>query len=173
MKEFTSSTDLIILENLFDDFINEHIQSKLKRVPWKLSTDTLNENYSDAGFLHHSLNLLHKEPEVNELNFFGDLVISKVKENVGGLNDYNVIRFLWNYYNRSSTGTFHQDEESSNFVSVIYYVNTCDGGTMVGNTFVKSESGKAVVFPSTTLHRGVGPKEDSQRFVLNILLYEE
>lgn len=175
MVELTPNTELIVLENLFDDFFNDCIQSELKKVKWMLSTDTLDENYSDAGFLHYSLNLFNpsKKPEMNKLNFFGELITKKIKDNIPNLEDYIVTRFLWNYYNRSSTGTFHPDEKTNNYVSVIYYVNTCDGGTVVGNKFIKSESGKAVIFPSTTLHRGVGPKEDLQRYVLNILLYEE
>ena len=175
MVELTPNTDCIVLENLFDDFFNECIQSELKKVQWILSTDTLADGYSDAGFLHYSLNLFNpnKKPEMNKLNFFGEIITKKIKDNIPNLEDHIIIRYLWNYYNRSSTGTFHQDEKTNDFVSVIYYVNTCDGGTIVGDKFIKSESGKAVIFPSTTLHRGVGPKEDLQRYVLNILLHEE
>ena len=169
-----NSSDIIILENLFDDFINNRIISELRNVKWILSGDTLDNEYSDAGFLHYSFNN-NKPPheQISRLNLYGELICQKVMEQIPDLQSYWITRFLWNYYNRSSTGTFHPDEHTDNFLSIVYYVNTCDGGTMIGDTFVKSESGTAVIFPSKTLHRGIGPTKDPNRYVLNILLYKE
>jgi len=168
------SSNIIVLDNLFDDFFNQSIESELKRVPWIISTDSVEDGYSDAGFLHYSFNANRPpEQQMGKLNFFGELIAQKILANVPDLRHYNINRFLWNYYNQSSTGTLHPDEHTDNFLSITYYVNTCDGGTMIGDRFVKSESGTAAIFPSKVLHRGIGPKEDLYRYVLNILLYKE
>ena len=169
-----NSSNIIILENLFDDFINSRIISELQNVNWILSTDPLDKDYSDAGFLHYSFNNNRPpEQQVSRLNFFAELICQKIMTQVPDLQSYNITRFLWNYYNRSSTGTLHPDEHTDNFLSIVYYVNTCDGGTMINDTFVKSKSGSAAIFPSKILHRGIGPKEDLNRYVLNILLCKQ
>jgi hypothetical protein len=53
----------------------------------------------------------------------------------------------------------------------VYNITSNDGGTWIGDKFYKSEAGRAILFPSWIPHRGVGPRESRQRFILNIMFY--
>jgi hypothetical protein len=113
------------------------------------------------------------------LNVIGDLIF---KACLKSQNKFNIInpqlgRLLWNYYNKSSTGVDHSDMHPStegNYCSIVYYFNTCDGGTMIENHRVDSVAGNAVMFNSKFRHRGIGPTNDRSRFVLNMCFkYDE
>jgi len=79
------------------------------------------------------------------------------------------IRFNWNYYNKSSTGTFHTDSEKPNSYSILYSIHDTDGGVQVADSFYKDVEGQAKLFSSCTQHKGIGPKDNLLRFNLNIV----
>ena len=83
------------------------------------------------------------------------------------------LRFGWNYYNQSSNGTWHTDQNLDKYISFVYSLNTCDGGTEIKinneSKFYKSMGGDALMFPSNVLHRGTKPKKNRSRFNLNVV----
>jgi hypothetical protein len=172
-----------LIENIFDDSTNDIIIKNLKKQrSWSIDTDfsythsnELSEEYSDKGMLLTSFS-----PELNQymlshnsnLNVYGDLILDKVLamlESKISFEGRRTVRYLWNYYNKASVGVPHIDYEFENYCSIIYYLNTCDGYTMIGDKKINSVSGNAVLFDANKIHYGTGPKNDKFRYVLNIV----
>lgn len=137
------------------------------------------EGRSDTGLLLHTFNDAPHEDdhsaEYEGLNTLAQFIFDQVlKKSKYEYHDIELVRILWNYYNRGSTGIFHVDKNfttNNKYFSVIYYLNTCDGGSYIKNSeFIPSVAGNAVVFPSNLPHRGVGPTKNRERYVLNFLL---
>ena len=80
-----------------------------------------------------------------------------------------ILRTMWNYYNRSSEGVAHQDHTDPRVFSMVYNLSDTDGGTWIGDQFVQGSQGTAVIFPSHLWHRGQGPRSQPHRFVLNCI----
>ena len=64
-----------------------------------------------------------------------------------------------------SSSKTHLDHTFPNAMTAIYYVNSNDGYTMVGDQKVESVKGRAVIFPSSTIHFGTSSTQD--RCVIN------
>lgn len=163
-----------VLNELFDSFFNESVIDELKYVPYVLAADPTGGRHSDSGFVHVSFDANQPENYYNnKLNVYAELILKKIVSEQQHLKKYQPVRYYWNYYNRASNGTFHPDTLEPNHISIVYNLNTCDGGTMIEKEFVKSEQGRAVIFNSSTSHCGVGPTKDPVRFMLNIVLAKE
>ena len=161
-------------DRLLDDEINQIVIEELySNGLWTLAVDdTIDCEESDQGFNMCTYSLA---PNVsvypNEiLNSIGKIILKKVVNKYeNNPNECMPVRFLFNYYNRASSGQFHIDNPDPRSQSIIYYFNTCDGGSIVNDEFIKSESGKAVVFNSNIQHKGIGPTINKNRYVLNIV----
>lgn len=94
-----------------------------------------------------------------------------ISENVKNrLNiNLNVSRFFWNMYYPGHKTLSHIDDQSDQAISFIYNLSTTDGGTIINNKFYADVAGQAKVFKSNIYHSGVGPKQDSCRFNLNVV----
>ncbi len=175
-----------IIDNVFDSWFNQQLTKKLQsQRAWQICNDNSvkhidakdfdNKNFSDTGMVIRSFSFDQDgywNKHSNNLNFFADIIFDKIMDM--SKNDYSsrkLYRYLWNYYNRASTGVDHKDvyDEPGKFCSIIYYVNDNDGYTEIGNNKIQSISGRAVLFDSDIIHKGIGPCEYSQRFCLNIL----
>ena len=164
-----------------DSYNNQVALDALRRITgWNICNtrnDPCPDSYSDLGLVCRTFDIMPEEL-VNspELNYFAYLVCNKIAS-LAGIRNWRPARYLWNYYHRSATCNFHQDcgyyptyDDKITYLSLVYYVNTCDGGTTVESEFFPSIEGNAVLFPSTTLHKGHPPVKDQQRFVLNGML---
>lgn len=141
-------------------------------------TETRNtvDKCSDNGLLYRSFDIKNNEPvfENPHLNIFAFQILYKVTEQLN-IRNWETVRYLWNYYHKSSSSYMHVDDDTYpdhdnyDYYSIIYYLNTCDGGTTVGKNFYPSIEGNCILFPSGIEHCGHAPKNDKQRFVLNIM----
>ena len=166
--------EINIFEELLDNETNQIIIEELHNNGlWTLAIDNnLDSDFCDQGFnmLTYSLAPNVKTYPNEILNGVGHIIFKKVINALGeNPRDCLPVRFLFNYYNRSSSGQMHTDNKDIKSKSIIYYFNTCDGGSVINNKFIKSDSGKAVVFDSNVPHKGIGPSSDKNRYVLNIL----
>ena len=178
--------NIITLDNIFDDDTNKIIIKYLDvQQSWRLDGDIYNENlnydignHSDTGMLllsYSSQQSVYMNQHNTNINTLGTLILDKILMKIRPIKFTNskLNRFLWNYYNKSSTGIPHSDMNpftTDNYCSIIYYLNTCDGYTMIGDKKYESKSGSCVIFDSKLMHYGVGPTNDKKRFVLNIVL---
>jgi hypothetical protein len=177
--------DTIVIDDIFDDDTNKVIIEYLqKQSGWHLDGDLYNFNikydtgdYSDTGMLLLSYET-NRDNYLNQhnstINVLGTLILDKILLKLKPMKfiNYKLNRFLWNYYNKASTGIMHRDMESltpTRYCSIVYYLNTCDGYTIIDDKEYESKSGRCVIFDSKLLHRGVGPSNDKKRFVLNIM----
>lgn len=163
-----------VVNDLFDNFFNECVIDDLRTAMFSLATDPPPEGKSDSGFVHISLQDGNVDSFMSsKLNVYAELILKKVVSMNPELTEYMPRRYCWNYYNKSSSGTYHPDTLEPNHKSIVYYLNTNDGGTYIEDKFVKSESGRAVIFDSNIQHCGIGPTEYDTRYMLNIVLIKE
>lgn len=154
---------------------------------WHISPDesdqkqVVGEGYCDTGMLLSSYSFKQSEylnlhnQNVNDLGveIFTRIVDTQRRYVFEGLK---VMRLLWNYYNRSSTGVTHRDVSDKfpgNFGSIVYYLNTCDGLTIINGIEVENKAGRAVMFNPKIEHRGTGPTKSKYKYALNILFQFE
>ena len=87
------------------------------------------------------------------------------------IND--VSRIFWNWYHPGSQMEYHKDSHNEKEYSIVYSIHDNDGGTefKVNDEikFYKSTESIALLFPSIIYHRGKAPKENLNRFNLNIV----
>lgn len=184
------------IEKACDDHFNQFVVKLLRdQRGWRICPDDWDEKiagdmqdseyakdlgvHSDTGLLLHTFNDAPYDDDDSTLYEGLNTLAQYIFESVMDKSKYvyydiELVRILWNYYNRASTGIYHVDKDFTKghqYFSVVYHLNTCDGGTIIEqNEMVPSVSGNAMIFPSNLPHRGVGPKKDPARYVLNFLL---
>ena len=160
-----------IIDGLFDEHFHRLVIKELGQIMWAKASDPAPENKSDSGFVSCTYNDFEgNPPEPHKINLFAEIILDRLQQDIPELKDYSAVRFLWNYYTPSSSGTLHPDKLEDNFLSVIYNLEDSDGGTIIEDEFIPSQSGRAIIFKSAKLHKGVGPTKSLTRHVLNILL---
>lgn len=178
-----------VIENLFkddeftaDEFNSIVIQKISTHSGWYLSNDeerqklSVDDDYSDTGMLLESFysQNIDKSKNHQDINYIGNMIYEKIIQSIPfEFVNPKLVRFLWNYYNRSSTGVLHKDMADSidgNFCSMVYHLNNCDGKTIIGDDEFLSKSGQCLIFNSKKLHQGSGPKEYPKRYCLNIVI---
>jgi hypothetical protein len=183
-----------LIKNVCDDTFNQFVVKLLRdQRGWrlcpdewdvKIENDMKNSAYakdlaghSDTGLLLHTYNdAPHEEDSSHEyegLNTLAQFIFESVMNRSRYVyHDVDLVRILWNYYNRASTGIYHVDKDFADhkYFSVVYHLNTCDGGTFIQKDKIPCVSGNAIIFDSNLQHKGLGPKKEPARYVLNILL---
>ena len=184
--------NIIVINNILEDDditseeFNRAVIKKIKNHSgWHLSDDeemekkSIEDGYSDSGMLLQSY---YRHPDHNfeyhsEINSIANVIFEKILTIIPvSFTKIEPVRFLWNYYNRSSTGIIHRDigeENEGNFCSIVYHLNDSDGKTVVGDNIIESKSGQCVIFDSKKIHHGTGPKKYKSRYCLNIVFKYE
>jgi hypothetical protein len=171
-----------VIPNLFPEEFNKFLSSKLQRsAEWRLCLDEhylpgMDANaHSDTGFVYYTYTndrdwnmLAAQDPVRGYFNHMAEAVLNTALIKLGYPNA-NIMRIMWNYYNRSSQGIAHKDHQDHQIFSMIYNLSDTDGGTEIEDTFYQGQSGTALIFPSNLEHRGYGPKNEPYRFVLNVI----
>jgi len=184
--------DVIVVENIFNDSdvtadeFNSIVIEKIKRHSgWHLSNDEyvekkdINSDLSDTGMLLQSFfrDPNHDFNYHSEINSLADMIFGQIQSILPiKFTKIEPVRYLWNYYNRSSTGVIHRDMSEKiqgNFCSIVYHLNDSDGQTVIDDNFIQSKSGQCVIFNSKRIHHGTGPKECKSRYCLNIMFKYE
>jgi hypothetical protein len=180
--------NIIVIEDIFtgDDItsseFNKLVINKIRNHPgWHLSGDeerenqSIESNFSDTGMLLESY---YRHPDHNfdyhsDINNVASLIFDKILINLPfTFTKVEPVRFLWNYYNRSSTGVVHRDipeKTVGNFCSIVYHLNDSDGQTVIDDESINSKSGQCVIFDSKKIHHGTGPTKFPSRYCLNIV----
>lgn len=186
--------DNIVIDNIFHeedeittDEFNQLVIKRIRQHPgWYVSGDeerelkSVGDEFSDSGMLLESF---YRSPDHDfnyhsNINEIANLIFQKILSCLSiNFIEIEPVRFLWNYYNRSSTGVVHRDmseETDGNFCSIVYHLNDCDGSTVIEDEFIKSKSGQCVLFDSKKIHYGTGPSKYPNRYCLNIVFkYKE
>lgn len=155
------------------------IQELLDSCRWRLAFDNgpedvhnsvlNNKRDKDFGLNMRSYHSREYFDENVKLNIWAQIVLFSVLEKNKKFINPRVVRFNWNYYNKSSTGNFHTDSENNNSHSILYSLHNSDGGIEIANTFYQDVEGEAKLFNSRTQHKGIGPTKNLMRLNLNIV----
>jgi len=155
---------------------NRIIQYLFQAHNWHYGSDNIPSeiglNKRDAGFIltTHDKNCNYSH---NILNVYGEIIFDMVEKNTP-MKFRKIDRICFNWYNTNSIMEFHQDMDANNKFSIIYNLHDNDGGTefKINNElkFYQSKGSEALLFPSKIDHRGIAPKENFNRFCMNIIL---
>lgn len=167
-----------IYNNILPNNLNTKIIQILVNEPhWQFAEDgnqsilpgVFENNINHVGFILKSYDLFNKIDRSPILNIYADMILQFVARE-HKLTTYKVQRFCWNYYTPNMNGNYHTDNDSNNRLSILYSLNTTDGGFYLEDKFFPDIMGQAKVFNSNIKHKGVGPKKDKARFNLNMIL---
>lgn len=148
----------------------------------KISVDKFTEIFDkekDLGFTYKTFDFYQNVDLPIELNTYANLIFDSIQKHCRSYKITRPIRYLWNYYNKGSDGTWHIDngnDPKGKYVTAVYSLNMCDGGTELKmnegepDKLYLSRPSTALVFDSSRLHRGVGPKKYIGRFNLTIMM---
>jgi hypothetical protein len=80
-----------------------------------------------------------------------------------------------NVSEEENINSLHTDSPDDNTFSILYYVITSDGNTVIynkegSNIKVSPIKGNYVIFPSNLLHKASPPKDNKRRVVINIIV---
>ncbi len=179
--------EVIVIDNVFagtDVMVSEFNAYLINKISnhhgWHLSCDEekeqkmVGDEFSDTGMLLQSFFRNSQDSgQHSEINYLAELIFSQALAACPSkFTNVEPVRYLWNYYNRSSTGVVHKDmaeKIDGNYFSMVYYLNDSDGFTIVEDNKFESKSGKCIFFNSKLTHQGTGPKISKTRFCLNVI----
>lgn len=174
------------LQDLFPQEFNDYLADRLqKTAEWRLCLDEHylpgadDSQHSDTGFVYYTYTSDRDWYQINsqDLNrgYFNNLAETILNTALAAIDFKNpqIMRIMWNYYNRSSTGIMHKDHQDRGIYSMVYNLSQTDGGTEINGQFYPGDSGTAIIFPSCLDHRGFGPRLEPRRFVLNCIFSAE
>jgi hypothetical protein len=131
-----------------------------------------NEEFSDTGFLFTSFDKDRDCAENDIYPFFnsvGEIILNTyLQRSKFVFHRVTIDRVVYNYYNKASEGVFHKDCNDDTYYSIIYNFNDNDGGTSSDDKFVRSKAGDAILVEGNSWHKGTGPRQSKQRFLVNI-----
>lgn len=161
----------------------------IKEASWKLASDTdllthksfieTNEQ-KDLGFTYTTYDLYQNIDIPTELNTYANLIFDLSQKYCRYYKLGRPIRYIWNYYNKGSEGTWHVDngnDPNGDYVTAIYNLNMSDGALAIedkeypdGGRKYLSRPSESIVFHSGMKHRGLGPTNFTGRFNLAIMM---
>lgn len=183
-----------IIENVIPGFLQEKYIKDTKSFNWRYFTGTSLDNEGN----------INKQIETDEIFDVGQLVfkvcdenflfnqqyefknlfplIVRIEEEIFKEIEFKVIkcnRAKFNLLWRTKESNFryntpHVDEQQSNFISAVYYVNDSDGDTCLfyPNEIVriKPKKGSLLIFPSNIKHTSSNPTKNYERIVINFVM---
>jgi hypothetical protein len=161
----------LISDILPTQFLNEVVHHLCSNVHWALAFDNPeNDVYHNLFYKKQHLGFTftsENDPQQIFLNTVAKIVVHTVAEKLNV--KLQVQRFMWNMYYPGQNGKDHDDRPEDNYLSILYNLHECDGGTEIDGKFYPDVLGQAKVFKSNLIHRGIGPKESFVRFNLNVI----
>lgn len=171
-----------LLLDLFDPSFNLDLRDRLQRsAEWRLCLDEHYlpgmdaQSHSDTGFVYYTYTnerdwnqIAAQDPARGYFNNMAESMLNTALNRLGH-SEAVIMRIMWNYYNRSSQGIMHKDHQEQGLHSMVYNLSDTDGGTEIQGEFFPGRAGSAIIFPSELEHRGFGPKQQPNRFVLNCI----
>ena len=138
----------------------------------------LKDGSSDESFFFH---VVYAEPEMSSaLNEDGQVFASPLFRlftpllaRIGCTTPLRLRANLLINRNKHIRGIEHTDEitERMDHNTAIFYLNTCNGKTVVDGTEVESIANRVVIFPANTPHYVISQTDTDRRIVLNTNYY--
>tara|TARA_R100000655_G_scaffold104171_1_gene151177 strand:- start:26 stop:514 length:489 start_codon:yes stop_codon:yes gene_type:complete len=154
-----------IFKNFLEPDLIKLVNEQLTNSVYKW--DTTNKDKVFQGF-NQMAYPLEKESNIF-LNVVAMSALKKLQEIKKIQNRVQIQRVLLNVIPKDVIGAFHKDYVEEGFYSFILNISDSDGGTDVEDVFYEHKFNNALLFPSSTLHRGIGPKNSLVRINLAIV----
>jgi len=154
-----------IFENFLEPNLIELVNEQLPRSVYQWDTTSKDGIFQG---LNQRAYPLEKESNIF-LNIVAMSAVKKLQETKKIKNNLELKRVLLNVVPKDVRGAFHKDYTNEGFYSFILNISDSDGGTEVEDVFYEHKFNNALLFPSNTLHRGVGPKNSLVRINLAIV----
>jgi hypothetical protein len=167
-----------IYNNILPHDLNSKIIQILVESPhWQFAEDdekgilpgVFDNSVNHSAFILSSFDIFKNTNCAPILNIYADVILQFVLKECG-IDKYKLQRACWNYYMPGMSGNYHMDNENDNRLSILYSLNTTDGGFYLEDKFFPDIMGQAKVFKSNIKHKGVGPIKDKARFNLNMII---
>lgn len=165
-----------ILENILPVKTNLELLRCISYEKWEIAKDACEDTplnvilQKPTGFLLRIVE--DRELKINtRMLIYSNIILNIVCEKLN-IKNFDVDRVFWNLYTPLAYPSDHKDNESSDYLSLLYSPHTTDGGTEIDGKFYPDKMGQAKLFKSNTLHKGCAPKKDLARFNLNIVFKE-
>ncbi len=168
--------DVQIIDLNIPKNINKQISTLLANHHWYKGYDLeLNENsrYNDLkqgirrGFSVETFNGANPININTSLNLFANLVYETTLEKLQISGE--IFRFYWNLCLPGDIFDLHTDVDKINHYSIIYNLQTTDGGTIINGHKYQDKESQVKLFQSNILHKGVSPINSQFRMNLNIV----
>lgn len=133
------------------------------------------DNGQEILLLFSSQEPVNEIPETNLFFFIKPIILTAYDRPIKSLLKVKVNRLLRDEnFTSDNYNIPHQDVPENNYVSMIYYVNDCDGDTIFfeDNTIVQRitpRQGDIVLFDSNLWHASCNPSKNAERIVLNVV----
>jgi hypothetical protein len=166
-----------IIDNILPISLNKKIiKTLLSESIWEFEegwgqeySNVIDTNIPFAGMNFATFNRSKNINKPGALNVYADTIAELVMDKLN-IKKFTVERFNWNYYVPGCVANVHRDTIENGFLSILYSLETCDGGIEIDGLFFKDISSQAKVFKSNINHRGIGPIKDKFRFSVNIVV---
>ena len=153
--------------------INRKIMTILAGHSWYKANDTMDSNDDSkrlkdledgksSGWGIHTM-----RDKLEPLDVYAEFIFEIILKQLNTLG--TIERCFWNLYFPGDSGQVHTDTHTKGCLSAIYPLHTTDGLTVINDKEYRDLEGFAKIFPSNTLHRGVGPVDSKFRMNLNLV----
>jgi hypothetical protein len=144
---------------------------------WNEYTIGYQKNEKEIGGLSH----VFYKPDVSINSSYFPLISYLLEELKEVINVEFIVRAQANLIcninvsEEENINSLHTDSPDDNTFSILYYVITSDGNTVIynkegSNIKVSPIKGNYVIFPSNLLHKASPPKDNKKRMVINIIV---
>lgn len=129
--------------------------------PYFFSNEVADKKDNKNFYFYHIL----YDDNLPKSNYF-----SLIKPLINKLNTLSIIRAKVNCFPKSEKLIKYNKHVDFNFShkGAIYYLNTCDGGTYIGDKFIPSIENQILLFDSSILHQSTNCTDQKCRFNINI-----
>ena len=156
---------------VIDNFLSEEDFKQVTNIinndmfPWYFNGAVADVQDTDNFYFTH---IFYKDSKVESPNFNNALMHLLKKLPNGNL--YRAKANLFERQNKQIINCKHVDlmDAPPNFQTAVYYVNSNNGGTLLGDELIQSKANRILIMKKNLEHASVGPTDEKRRIVINI-----
>jgi len=156
---------------VIDNFLSEedfkHVSSLMNddMFPWYFNGAVADAQDTDNFYFTH---MFYRDSKVQSPNF-NNVLMPLLKKLPHG-NLYRAKANLFVRQDKQIINGKHVDltDAPPNFHTAVYYVNSNNGGTLIGEELIQSKANRMLIMKENLEHSSVGPTDEKKRIVINI-----
>jgi len=156
---------------VIDNFLSEEDFKKVSAgmhsdwFPWYFNEFVADPTDGDHFYFTHKF---YGNSKIESPNF--NPILMPLLKNLPHGNLYRAKANLFLRQDRQIINGKHVDLNNAppNFHTAVYYVNSNNGGTLVGDKLIQSKANRMLIMKENLEHASVGPTDEKRRIVINI-----